>query len=130
AEESRLAQQTRDLLQILHGDALPGGHVLQGDELLPAVDRHIGHQAQGIPPLGRNLHETASFSVPSILPQARPECKRPPGFSAPRRHRKLTTVRFSRTIKTTFERYGEEYRSWITQRNPCACTTSGGASWR
>ena len=39
-------------------------------------------------------------------------------------------VRFSRTIKTTFERYGEEYRSWITQRNPCACIPSGGASWR
>mgnify|MGYP000783805232 FL=1 len=28
------------------------------------------------------------------------------------------------------ERYGEEYRSWITQRNPCACIPSGGASWR
>lgn len=26
AEESRLSQQTRDLLQILHGNALPGGH--------------------------------------------------------------------------------------------------------
>lgn len=116
--------------QILHGNALPGGHILQGDELLPAVDRHIDHQAQGVPPLGRNLHETASFSVPSILPQALPECKRPLGFSPPRRHRKLTTVRFSRTIKTTFERYGEEYRSWITQRNPCACIPSGGASWR
>ena len=106
------------------------GDFYHSKKVLPAVDRHIDHQAQGVPPLGRNLHETASFSVPSILPQALPECKSPPGLSPPRRHRKLTTVRFSRTIKTTFERYGEEYRSWITQRNPCACIPSGGASWR
>ena len=64
AEKPRFRQQSRDLLQILGRNILPGGHILQGYIPGLVMGRHVHHQPQGVPSLCRNLHAGASSFVP------------------------------------------------------------------
>ena len=56
-------ERAHELLQVLQRDVLAIGHLAQGDLALGITERRdVDHEAESVPPLGRNEH-AASFET-------------------------------------------------------------------